>query len=114
MRVTRSLHLLDVGQLPRSIEQGLLVTVETEEDFKLSAGLRGHPVRFLPGRRRGTEIDIHGAVGVSLNLGAVGCSPCTRPVAAQPGSRAVVPGCRPVLLARRVRGTRQSIGLPAV
>jgi hypothetical protein len=48
IRETRSFHLLDVGQLPRPIEERLLRAVETEEDFELFADLVGTQFDSFP------------------------------------------------------------------
>lgn len=59
----------DVGELPGLVEQGLLGTVEAEQDLELAVGAGGNPVGFLVFGRVGAEVQVDQAVGIGLEPG---------------------------------------------
>src|SRR5262249_21179580 len=68
----RSIHLLDIRQLPGLLEQSLGRSIEAEDKFEALPRLGRNPVRLLAGRRLGAEVDIDRAVVVLLHVGSVG------------------------------------------
>src|SRR5262249_51956765 len=63
------LRLLHVGQDPLFLEELLPRRVEASHQLGLALRIGRQPVAFLAGRRLRPEEDVHGAVGVLLELG---------------------------------------------